>query len=1171
MFVVTLVLLALAQPGPVLPSSDPLVGTVEDTAGKPIAGVDVYLSSGTSRYGERPLIGRFAVIPNAPGSERRPLLGHCRSDDGGRFRIDLPAVVVQSQEPLPVALWACREGGRVAGRRLPWATPAPTDPVRLVLGAPVASGFHILGPDGTPDAGARLAVTALRRLVVPEEIAGRFGAKAGREGGAAVSGFTPEEIRAVRVDSPRFGTQTVRLAGLEGTEPKTIMLEPAGRVSGCVLADEKPVSGLTVFVQTFPEGFDLGGTLGSAEVTTDGSGRFEIPAIAAGRLALTLDFRSRPDLPYRGLPPANQVVEAGQTTTLEIPLKRAVRIEGVVRERDGAPIPGASPETPDPATRLGGNPQVVTDSGGRFAAYMERDQPYAFFHSTPKPYFVPSDAPDTLQLLPAGATEFTLPPTELARGVGLRGTVVDEMGELVAGALVRASWGGKGTILQSVAVRSDPGGAFLLEGLDPLADLRLSADAEGRGTASPLSARAGTDKPAELVVSRANSVALAGRVVDAAGEPVEGAEVRIRSQTRTSEGQVWRVDPVGFGDRDFLRTDAEGRFRTPHGVPSDVEHEATVRARGMLPGRTTWLKPGREARATFADLTLRRLRAVEGVVRDREGRPVPGATVLQSGDGPIRTRTTTDDRGRFRLPGFIEGMAIVFARKDGFRFHGQPIDTEAGAVELVLARADEAPAALETLASVLPPDEERALARRLLAPHVERVTAKGTDLEKYQALASLAPIDPSRVLELIEAQGAGKPPNILDGLRSAVASGLAAESPEEAVSVAETVQDLGSRSWCLTDVFDKLPASARDRKVELLVQAQLQAKSITEPGQKLRLLGRVADRWLDLGETDRAGALLREGRALAKEVPPPGYEITKFAEPLARVDLPDALALIDAAREMARRGDRVSRVFVFDRAYGEIAYRLAIPDPAGAERVLGLIVDPHRRGGYVAATCSRMAPGDLPRARRLAATIDEPLHQAYALGLMARALVAADQATAARLLDEAFARIEEHRDDGQRSSVPACVAAVLLPAVERVEPDRLRETVWRAAALRAPRPDEHGEGTIGRADAELAMNLARYDRAAASAVLAPAVAAYGTTDGDTYRQGFVAMAEVLIDPRRAVAMVEALPDDPGLDRSLPKNVARAFAAEMLGKHGDARWQTARQWGVSLWRPEGSEL
>jgi hypothetical protein len=103
------------------------------------------------------------------------------------------------------------------------------------------------------------------------------------------------------------------------------------------------------------------------------------------------------------------------------------------------------------------------------------------------------------------------------------------------------------------------------------------------------------------------------------------------------------------------------------------------------------------------------------------------------------------------------------------------------------------------------------------------------------------------------------------------------------------------------------------------------------------------------------------------------------------------------------------------------------------------------------------------------------------------------------------------------------------------------------------------------------MNLARYDRTAAAAVLARAIAAYDTTDLDTNRQGFVAMALVLIDPRRAVALVEAMPDDPGPDSKFPKNAARRLAAEMLAKHGDARSQTARQWGISLWLPEGIDL
>ena len=160
-----------------------------------------------------------------------------------------------------------------------------------------------------------------------------------------------------------------------------------------------------------------------------------MPAIAAGRLALVLDLRSRSDLPYRGLPPVNQVVEAGRMTTVSIQLKRAVHLEGVIRERGtGTPIEGVSPEIPDLAYRLGGNSRPVTDAAGRFEGYMEGEQPYAFLYETPKPYFIPR-SPDTFHLLPPGATEFKLPPAELVRGSALRGLVVDETGSYVPGGL----------------------------------------------------------------------------------------------------------------------------------------------------------------------------------------------------------------------------------------------------------------------------------------------------------------------------------------------------------------------------------------------------------------------------------------------------------------------------------------------------------------------------------------------------------------------------------------------------------------------------------------------------------------------------------------------------------------------------------------------------------------
>jgi hypothetical protein len=471
----------------------------------------------------------------------------------------------------------------------------------------------------------------------------------------------------------------------------------------------------------------------------------------------------------------------------------------------------------------------------------------------------------------------------------------------------------------------------------------------------------------------------------------------------------------------------------------------------------------------------------------------------------------------------------------------------------------------------VPHQEELALARRLLTPYLEKVMAGGTDPQRFRALSALAQIDPGRALELIDSHAAGKPREAVDSLRGTVGIALASQSPDEAVTIAESIQGAGLRSWFLVDLVEKLRSSTRERKNELLAQALLQARGIKPPGERMRLLGRVAERWLELGEKDRAVALFREARSLAKEVPPPAYDVAMFAQNLASVDLAAALTLVENAKDVARRGDRVSRVFVFDRAYGEIAYRVAASDPAGAERVLGLIVDPYRRGGYVVAACMRMAASDLPRARRLAETIDDRLIGAYALSQMARALAAMNRPAAISLLEDAFARLDNHRDDGQGYSSAACVAAVLLQSVEAVDPTRLQESVWRAMALRSPLIDERDEGSGGRDVAQLAMNIARYDRGAAAALLTRSINSYRKTDTDTARQGFVAMALALIDPARVVSLVESLPDEPSLERELPKNFARLLLAELLAKTGEERWKAAREHGVSIWKPEGSDL
>src|SRR5262249_52473686 len=162
--------------------------------------------------------------------------------------------------------------------------------------------------------------------------------------------------------------------------------------------------------------------------------------------------------------------------------------------------------------------------------------------------------------------------------------------------------------------------------------------------------------------------------------------------------------------------------------------------------------------------------------------------------------------------------------------------------------------------------------------------------------------------------------------------------------------------------------------------------------------------------------------------------------------------------------------------------------------------------------------------------------------------------------------LDANQGTRQSRSDAAAVAASLLPAVEAVDATRLRELVWRAVALRGPRPNDRGESWGGWSSG-LAMNLARYDRKAAAAVLEPARAEFGALDAGSYRQPYLAMEEVHVDPRRAVALIEGLPEDATVDRIERKNGARLMTAKTLGMSQSDRWKEARGLVMPLWLPQ----
>ena len=110
--------------------------------------------------------------------------------------------------------------------------------------------------------------------------------------------------------------------------------------------------------------------------------------------------------------------------------------------------------------------------------------------------------------------------------------------------------------------------------------------------------------------------------------------------------------------------------------------------------------------------------------------------------------------------------------------------------------------------------------------------------------------------------------------------------------------------------------------------------------------------------------------------------------------------------------------------------------------------------------------------------------------------------------------------------------------------------------------------------AELAIMVARYDRVLAARVLQASLDDLGklslSHDGVDEKTHRVLCAEILVDPRRAVERIEALPDSSTatLNGFAPgKNDTVMNAAKLLSLHGEDRWRHIYDHYLLLWTPD----
>lgn len=1195
-----------------------IAGVVGDEKGQPLAGATVWLVD---------------ARPEAFGRDGSSVLQKTRTDAKGRFHVALPRDWLETPQNWRAepGLLAHRPGRRPAGIIVDRESVPPETGIKLTLWPADRAEFQLVQPDGQPLSGCAVTakdlvvervrgpatmsegasrasmnsvetgegkpseavprgrVVRMDRMMLPADLAAILSATTDAQGRVRLPNITLADLAGIRAESPKFGRQEFSAFLDFRTQkqfkpwPAKLSVYPVGKVVGRLIAEPPSAAAnarflLSSFVLSSREkGMTAGGV---ARVTADAQGMFEVPALAAGALFAQSDAAGKLLLEVARNDRA--VLKEGETLELKFPLKPAVHVRGLAREREtGRPLAHVRL-----ATHLRGQPfsaasqLLETEADGRFS-----------FDALPGPIQwveifgrnVPSLCRQETSLLkreiPGDVKEYDMPPLDLPTEKALMGTVTNVAGKAETGATVLGLWmvhdARTHTMHANVAqVTSDANGSFTIRGVPMNRVVRLKARSGTWSTKQALVLQGDElTKPVTLKVIAGLAQTARGRAIDEENHPISNAHVEIwwRPATRAllealpkrgmaapgggpipeeamppTLGQITETELILEGP---LVTGSDGRFQTSEIIDADGEFQAAVRAQGFMPKRTAWKSLNAGRSFEWSDLRLNRQRPLEGVVLDRAGKPVGGARIVRS-DSRALLRTTSDSSGRFKLDVLLDGPGFVFVEADGFRFHGQ-VNDSTKPVEITLTRPDETVSTvLKTLPRKPSKEERRALAEKLVSEQIDREAVKDQDEERLEALRWIARTDPARTLEILDKKPLKS--DWTDGyVRRAVAKSLLKESPEEARSVVDSMRDPGFRAQGYLDLCDALPADQPEGRRALLAQALLHARAVKAADHRVIYLGAAAGRLLALGDKDKAQEVFQEGLEATKGLPLAGwsaYARADFATSLSLMDLPAALALIKDLKDSQE----------FDRHHAGVACKIARGNPAEAERVLRMVRQPWQRGQNAIVVCYRMAPVDIDRAHRIANEIQNVSHRAQACAAMARALAPTNRAHAVRLLREAFAILGEQAAGGQENYNnfvgTSSVAAVLIPIAEQIDPQSVSELFWRAVSFRIPRPSSdpfevaHPRGWM--ADAALAYSLARYDRQVAGLILDEATPIL--LKHMNYGGNHLIEATAMVDPTQAVRLVDSLPDD-GRKGYLQKKIAA-----MLLREDDRLWRLIHQ-------------
>jgi 5-hydroxyisourate hydrolase-like protein (transthyretin family) len=598
-----------------------LTGRVLDSRGEPVVGAHVAWF---------PIRSPESALLDETNGVEPVAAGEVRTDAEGRFR-------VSTAKPLEVWVRVSSPGAPSVDLLGPFDTADESTDLDVEVPAVERISGRVMDPSGKPIGGARVRVSSGSEDEGVLEHADTTSVADGRFTLDAPDGATSSTVRAA-------GYAAAQISGRTPKDFASVVLRRGGAAEGRLV----DVAGKAV-----PHAIVVAND--SVAVETDASGLFRFEALPEGvatfasragdaLLARREGVRIRPDRPAR----------------VDLALAPSSGISGlVVDDKTRRPIAGARIAASRP-TEWAGRPgreagSARSDSRGRFRVSGLLSAEYVVGAS--RAGYVPSRVSGVAGPGSRGSISIAL-----RRAGAVTGRVTLESGSPVAGARVRVvpghSWHAmvaRASGAPERAVFSGRDGTFRLRGLTPTPDVEIEASHEGFVAAkrSGLNVRSGeTVGGVSLVLRR--GIEARGRVVDAQGAPISGAEVRL-SRTEVSASRGYVMDVVWDQIRPAATSGADGRFSAKNLEAG--QYSARVSHAGYATKSLGSLEAVKKEGADWAPFILLPSAAIAGTVRNTKGEPVAGIPVGGFTDS-ANSSAVTDSGGRFRLEDFQTGQSV---------------------------------------------------------------------------------------------------------------------------------------------------------------------------------------------------------------------------------------------------------------------------------------------------------------------------------------------------------------------------------------------------------------------------------------------------------------------------------------------------------------------------------